>query len=76
MPKHAIDNCPRCGQLFTCKVNSVLHCDCQYIGLSKTETEYIRDIALFEYDGQCLCLACLNELKADCQPTPSGEAAR
>ncbi|MFT4033575.1 MAG: cysteine-rich CWC family protein [Siphonobacter sp.] len=61
MPKHAIGSCPRCGELFTCKVNSILKCDCMQIQLNRDEMQHIRDIA--DYDGGCLCLKCLRELK-------------
>lgn len=44
--------------------------------MTKAETEYIRDVALFDYDGECLCLACLNELKTEFQDSQPGEATR
>gem|GEM_PF-6468910 len=43
--KHAPEACPRCGNLFTCKVNSILPCDCLGIRLDRAETEYIRALA-------------------------------
>jgi hypothetical protein len=63
MSKHAPDSCPRCGEIFTCKVNAVLQCDCQKISLNYEETQYIREITTWDYDGACLCLTCLQELK-------------
>ncbi|MBC8151936.1 MAG: cysteine-rich CWC family protein [Bacteroidetes bacterium] len=65
MTKHAPDSCPRCGQLFTCKVSSVGRCDCLRINLSFSETQYIRDITALAYDGGCLCLDCLHSLQLD-----------
>lgn len=65
MDKHAPDSCPRCDQIFICKVNAILKCDCLQIELTRAETEYIRDITTMEYDGGCLCVACLHELKQD-----------
>lgn len=67
MDKHAPDSCPRCGQLFTCKVNSVGRCDCLQINLTVRETQYIRDIAALAYDGSCLCVNCLYALQIACQ---------
>lgn len=63
MSKHAPDSCPRCSEIFTCKVNAVLQCDCQKISLNYEETQYIREITTWDYDGACLCLTCLQELK-------------
>lgn len=60
---HAEEECPGCGEVFTCKVNSVLKCDCMKVRLTKKETERIRDISLMEFDGGCLCNRCLLELK-------------
>ncbi|WP_407084048.1 cysteine-rich CWC family protein [Tellurirhabdus bombi] len=64
MTKHAAESCSRCNQLFTCKVNSILKCDCLAINLTRQETEYIRELTTLDYDGECLCLQCLYELKA------------
>jgi hypothetical protein len=33
--------------------------------LTKAETEYIADITEWEYDGNCLCINCLEELKKE-----------
>ena len=65
--KHAPDSCPRCNEIFTCKVNSVGRCDCLRINLTFSETEYIRDITTMEYDSGCLCLNCLYALQAEYQ---------
>lgn len=63
--KHAPEECPRCGGVFTCKVNSVTRCDCQKIFLTKKETEYIRLLSIMQYEGGCLCNQCLEELKKE-----------
>jgi Cysteine-rich CWC len=65
MEKHAPDSCQRCGEIFVCKANNVLQCDCMKVSLTKAETEYIRDITEWEYDGNCLCVKCLEELKKE-----------
>lgn len=67
MTKHAPDSCPRCGQIFICKVNSVGRCDCLQINLTFDETQYIRDITTLDYDGGCLCITCLYSLQVDYQ---------
>ncbi|QJW89478.1 cysteine-rich CWC family protein [Spirosoma taeanense] len=65
MNKHTQAGCPRCHQPFICKVNSILKCDCLQINLTHEETQYIRDKALLNYDGDCFCLNCLHQLKAE-----------
>ncbi|MCU0470396.1 MAG: cysteine-rich CWC family protein [Arcicella sp.] len=65
MEKHVADNCPRCGDIFTCKANNVLQCDCMKLVLTKAETQYIASITAMEYDGSCLCNKCLLELKKE-----------
>jgi hypothetical protein len=64
MSKHAAEGCPRCGQIFICKVNSILKCDCMQVQLTQREVEYIRDLTEFDYDGSCLCVNCLLDLQA------------
>ncbi len=63
--KHAPEACPRCGKLFTCKVNSILKYDCLNIRLDRAETEYIRALAEWQFDGGCLCSTCLHALQAE-----------
>ncbi len=65
MEKHAPDSCPRCGEIFVCKVNNILQCDCMKAVLTKAETEYIADITEWEYDGNCLCNKCLEKLRKE-----------
>jgi len=65
MEKHAPDSCPRCGEIFVCKVNNILQCDCMKAILTKVETEYIVNITTWEYDGNCLCNKCLDDLKQE-----------
>ncbi|PQA59289.1 cysteine-rich CWC family protein [Siphonobacter curvatus] len=67
MSKHAIEGCPRCGRLFTCKLNASLKCDCMNVALTPNEMQYIRDISVMEYDGSCLCMHCLEELRQETQ---------
>ena len=72
MSKHALDSCPRCGALFTCKANAIGQCQCQYIQLSRDETPDIREQTAIDYGDQCLCLACLTALKAEFAARPLG----
>ncbi|PKK35059.1 hypothetical protein BWI96_18560 [Siphonobacter sp. SORGH_AS_0500] len=65
MNKHALEGCPRCGQLFTCKLNASLKCDCNQIVLTPSEMQYIRDISIMDYDSGCLCLNCLQDLQQE-----------
>jgi len=65
MEKHVADSCPRCGGIFTCKVNNVLQCDCMKLVLTKAETEYIANITEWEYEGGCLCNKCVLELQKE-----------
>jgi hypothetical protein len=67
MQKHAQEGCPRCGEIFVCKVNNILQCDCMKMVLTKAQTEYITDITEWEYEGGCLCNNCLEALKDEFQ---------
>ena len=69
MDKHAAEGCPRCGQIFICKVNSILKCDCMQVQLTSQEVDHIREITEYDYDGSCLCLNCLLALQADYRST-------
>ena len=64
--KHAPDACPRCGGVFTCRVNTILQCDCMWLALSPADLRYIRaysELTFGEYT--CLCVACLRSLQAE-----------
>ncbi|MBC7568966.1 MAG: cysteine-rich CWC family protein [Spirosoma sp.] len=64
--KHAPDSCPRCGRLFTCRVNTILQCDCMWIDLTPSDLRYIRDYCELEFgEHTCLCVNCLHELRAE-----------
>lgn len=65
MNKHAPDSCPRCSNIFICKANNVSQCDCQKISLTFDETQYIREITVWDFDGACLCVVCLRELQQE-----------
>ncbi|MFN3852373.1 MAG: cysteine-rich CWC family protein [Spirosomataceae bacterium] len=66
MEKHAPDECPRCGSVFTCKANSVLKCDCMWIDLNPNELRYIREYSEVTFgEYTCLCVKCLRELKEE-----------
>ncbi|HLK97946.1 MAG TPA: cysteine-rich CWC family protein [Hymenobacter sp.] len=62
--KHATNACPRCGSLFTCRVNSVLKCDCLGLNLSPATLGHIREYTESTFGAYtCLCVACLGELQ-------------
>ena len=60
MCQHENKYCPRCNQVFECKVGNILQCQCYGIQLTERETTFIEK----EY-GDCLCIACLQEIKKD-----------
>lgn len=60
--KHELVSCERCENLFECKSNSSIYCQCNQIELSLNESEYIS--SLFD---NCLCLSCLAVLKEEYQ---------
>lgn len=64
--KHESKQCPRCQSTFECKVNNVLHCQCNEVRLSEATQAYLGQT---EYD--CLCKKCLQELDAMVQKTAS-----
>lgn len=64
MEKHAIDPCPLCGELFTCKVNSIFNCDCMKVKLTPSEAAFIRyKLELTTGSPECVCTKCLKALK-------------
>lgn len=70
--KHAPDACPRCDQLFTCRVNSILKCDCMWLDLSPADLAYIQEYSEITFgEYTCLCVNCLRELQAERQATLS-----
>ncbi|WP_083928154.1 cysteine-rich CWC family protein [Spirosoma panaciterrae] len=58
--KHEHTACPRCGQLFECRVGSINLCQCQAIPLTEEQRHYVDSL----YQG-CLCAACLFVLRSD-----------
>ncbi|WP_408613093.1 cysteine-rich CWC family protein [Limibacter armeniacum] len=58
MQKHETKQCKRCGASFECKTGSITECQCYSVKLSREEGEYVAE--QFE---DCLCAACLHELK-------------
>lgn len=57
MPLHEQKNCPRCNQLFECKVGDIAHCQCSAVQLSLEVHMFIDS----KYHD-CLCLSCLQNL--------------
>lgn len=62
MPAHEKKVCPRCHQIFECKVGNILECQCSQIYLTQEEQDYIANLN-FE---ACLCLDCLKQLQSQC----------
>jgi len=60
MGMHEEKNCPRCQNLFECKVGSISICQCTTVILNEAERDDIMD----KYDD-CLCVNCMLEMRAD-----------
>jgi hypothetical protein len=58
MCKHEEKSCPRCRQVFECKVGDVHQCQCFGISFNTEEKAFIES----RYND-CLCRNCLLELK-------------
>lgn len=58
--KHEPKACPRCGGLFECKPGDVANCQCAGVELTRGDIECIGEMF-----GDCLCVGCLRELKAE-----------
>jgi hypothetical protein len=58
MCKHEEKYCPRCRGAFECKVGDITQCQCFGVGLTPEEKTFLEE----RYDD-CLCRACLMELK-------------
>ncbi|HEX2532528.1 MAG TPA: cysteine-rich CWC family protein [Chitinophagaceae bacterium] len=58
MPLHEEKGCPRCGRTFECKSGNIGQCGCTAFSLSAEERVF-----LAERYADCLCPACLHELK-------------
>jgi hypothetical protein len=60
MYKHADKHCPYCNNMFECKTETVMQCQCSAIQLSLKERAYIES----KYDD-CLCIHCLLVLQKE-----------
>ncbi|MBS1591888.1 MAG: cysteine-rich CWC family protein [Bacteroidetes bacterium] len=58
MPQHENKKCPKCNNIFECKVGNVLECQCNQIQLSYEEKVYFEN----KY-SDCLCINCMHDLK-------------
>jgi hypothetical protein len=58
MCKHEEKKCPRCSQVFECRVGDILKCQCYGIELSVAEEAFIKSTY-----NDCLCRNCLFQLK-------------
>jgi Cysteine-rich CWC len=56
--KHEQKNCPRCENVFECKVGDVANCQCSQFKLDAGEIAFIEEL----YDD-CLCISCIHELR-------------
>lgn len=50
--------CPCCGEVFECRSDDIMSCQCVYIHL----TQEMRDYIAGNYD-RCLCFPCLENIK-------------
>ena len=60
MCQHEHKHCPLCNNRFECKAGSILLCQCIKIEMGEQERNFITE----QYQD-CLCAACLKEIKAD-----------
>lgn len=60
MNKHEDKYCPRCSQLFECKVGNIVQCHCYGMILSDEEKNEIT-----KNYNDCLCNSCLTALKKE-----------
>lgn len=67
--KQAHNTCSRCSGAFICQPDNIAHCDCTIIPLSAEETRFIS--VQFR---ECVCNACLLELKALYHQSPKPKA--
>lgn len=51
--------CPRCNSDFTCNPANIAACQCNGISFSEAEKAFITQQAFMD----CLCIACLKDLK-------------
>ena len=58
MSKHEQKPCPRCGQLFECKVGDVSHCQCADIKFNEAAYAFVS-----ERYTDCLCINCLKDIE-------------
>ena len=64
MNTHELKYCPRCNSTFECKAGNILLCQCNKVNLSEREKEYLSN----NYND-CLCAACMEEIKKILQDT-------
>jgi hypothetical protein len=63
MEKHAPEDCPRCGELFSCKINTIFQCECMNVVLTPNQSAYIKDYSEMNFGSYtCLCISCLRVL--------------
>lgn len=57
MPKHEEKYCPKCNEVFVCKVGDIANCQCNAIVLSEFTQQFL---AKTNFD--CLCVNCLKKI--------------
>lgn len=60
MDKHEEKYCPKCNNIFTCKMGDIANCQCNTVVLSDQMREFL---ATTYFD--CLCKDCLAKIKQD-----------
>jgi hypothetical protein len=70
MSTHEQKYCPRCHSLFECKVGSILLCQCNKVVLDERAQAYLN-----KNYNDCLCAACMEEIKTILNNTRTIEEA-
>lgn len=58
--------CPRCGNVFICREDNIMECECIYIPLSPEAHDFMAN----HYKG-CLCSECLTDIGKMFEPKES-----
>lgn len=59
--KHDRVPCTRCGEIFLCLCNRATECPCAEVNLTRDEAEWIG----WQTGGDCVCMACLRQLREE-----------
>ncbi len=68
MASHEIKYCPRCNSTFECKVGNISLCQCSKIVVDERVQSYLN-----KNYNDCLCAACMKEIKSIINNTLTSE---